>query len=145
MKKFIAMAAARRFAQSLTPEQAALYKALEGDLAKAYGYTPDEMAREIRGEVDLSHKRQDLSEAEVLLLGAFRYALGRSSAMPSICADEIKASWGGLSEPTREAIVSEIGAALEAGRAGMQMDERTWREVLQVAASFEETPGTPGF
>ncbi|MEK6884828.1 MAG: hypothetical protein AABY22_34670 [Nanoarchaeota archaeon] len=61
---------------------------------------------------------------------AFRYALGRKTYASFEVANYIIYNWDKLSEKTQRLIKKEIQEAVELGRAGMEMDERKWKQIL---------------
>ena len=74
---------------------------------------------------------------EIVLLCAFRYALGRRSFVVREVADAIEAaarSSAGLSKATRTTMVKEINAARLANGIGMNMDARIWLHLRDILA-----------
>lgn len=67
---------------------------------------------------------------ELMLMFAFRYALGRRTSAPSEVADVLFRKWHELSTNMKTAIRKEIHDAISAGRAGEALDVRTWKRVL---------------
>ncbi len=67
---------------------------------------------------------------EDTLVFAFRYALGRRTAAPSLVVAELKRQWPQITERTRQQIQRDIEDAIERGEAGDSCDLETWREVL---------------
>lgn len=65
-----------------------------------------------------------------ILIFAMRYALGRTTAAPSIVAREIERHWHKLNRHDKEQIVSEIKAAIKFNQVG---DKITWSRVLKLA------------
>ena len=72
----------------------------------------------------------ETDDDRLILIAAFRYALGRCSYMPSVVAGVITQCWPSLTEHYQRLIAREIAAAIERGRAGMSCDVATWRRVL---------------
>ena len=68
----------------------------------------------------------------LILIAAFRYALGRMTYMPSVVAGVLAQCWADLTEHERRLIRREIAKAIERGRAGMDCDVATWRRVLEL-------------
>lgn len=66
----------------------------------------------------------------LILISAFRYALGRATYMPRVVADEIRRQWPNLSESDRNLFKREIKEAIKAGLAGMDCDVFTWEILL---------------
>lgn len=64
---------------------------------------------------------------------AFRYALGRMTAMPSHVADFLIENKENFMDHERHLIVMEIREAIACKKAGMDCDVRTW---LRVVRSF---------
>lgn len=67
---------------------------------------------------------------ETTLVFAFRYALGRQTAAPSIMVTELKRHWSNLQTWTRNQIQCDIRQAISGGAAGAECDVQTWNEVL---------------
>lgn len=61
----------------------------------------------------------------LVYLAAFRYALGRSSYITSVIADELLTA--NLLDQDKKLIIKEINEA--EGKLGMDMDEKVWLEV----------------
>lgn len=74
----------------------------------------------------------ETDDDRVVLIAAFRYALGRTSYMPSVVAGAIRGCWNDLSAHDRKLIRSEIAEAIDRGHAGMNCDVNTWRGVLEM-------------
>lgn len=70
-----------------------------------------------------------LSEPRLILLFAFRYALGRRTMAPSIVANELKDNWHLLTDFDKEKIKEEI---YEHQDLGMSCDVETWNEILNL-------------
>jgi len=70
------------------------------------------------------------STEDTILVFAFRYALGRTSAAPWIVADHLIKRWADLSPHSRAQVKKEINTAISRGDAGHPCDVETWREVL---------------
>ena len=66
----------------------------------------------------------------LILIAAFRYALGRCSYMPSVVAGVLAQCWADLTEHDQRLIRREIDEAIERGHAGMDCDVATWKLVL---------------
>ena len=73
----------------------------------------------------------------LILIAAFRYALGRMTYMPSVVAGAIESCWPELTEHDRRLIRNEINEAIERGHIGMQCDAATWGRVLKLPAGAE--------
>ena len=69
-------------------------------------------------------------EDRLLLMSAFRYALGRMTYIVETIARHIEACWPDLLTNDRELIHREIRAAIDSGRAGMECDIAVWRRIL---------------
>ncbi len=63
---------------------------------------------------------------------AFRYALGRQTAAPSIVVEHLIGLWPHLSKYDREQIVREIAFAIGRGEAGAKTDVDVWERVLRL-------------
>ncbi len=116
----------RGFVQSLTDAQRAVFLELfeEGEDAKEVLSAALEQAKFERGYCPIEHPAP-------ALMAALEYALPRSSAAPSIVADEIEKHWDSLSEATRKAIRDRIQLAVDEGRSGMDFDTREWLEIAR--------------
>ena len=68
---------------------------------------------------------------ELILVFAFRYALGRMSAAPSIVIRELKVNWSEIKTYTKEQIQEDIRDAIKRNMAGMACDVKSWNEVLE--------------
>lgn len=125
--------AARRFAETLTPEQRNLLAAL--DTAE----TPEraQVVRDIARSVLDRDARPDATQNDALVLANVRYAVGRTTHVVKTVVDLTIARWDTLADVTKETILDEVAYALAEGKAGMEMDERDWRRLLDHA-----TPST---
>ena len=74
----------------------------------------------------------ETDDDRLVLIAAFRYALGRMSYMPSVVAWVIRGCWNDLPEHDRKLIKREIAEAIDRGHAGMACDVNTWRGVLEM-------------
>jgi len=68
----------------------------------------------------------------LILIAAFRYALGRASYMPAVVAEQIAASWNDMTEYDRKLFHGEIREAIDRGCAGMSCDVATWQRILDL-------------
>jgi len=68
----------------------------------------------------------------VILVGAFRYALGRMTYFVSITADRIIHDWEKLPPHTQDLIREEIVFAIEHNNAGAPCDVEQWRRILSL-------------
>ena len=66
----------------------------------------------------------------LVLIAAFRYALGRSTYMPSVIVEEIKLNWDSMSEQDKNQIKDDIEHAIRHNMAGMDCDVREWEKLL---------------
>lgn len=71
----------------------------------------------------------------VMLMYAFRYALGRQTYAVGNVADTLIANVDALRPDWREQIVRDIGEAIEEGRAGHAIDVERWTQVAEVMAT----------
>lgn len=76
-----------------------------------------------------------------ILMGAFCYALGRQSAAVALVHGEIVENWDAFDAASKAEIKSRISAAIDAGRAGMDMDAALWSTILEMKS--EESALTP--
>ena len=68
----------------------------------------------------------------LILISAFRYALGRSTYMPSVIVGELIRNWDALSSIDRKQIQDDIRWAVERDMAGMDCDVREWKKILEM-------------
>lgn len=73
----------------------------------------------------------------VMLMYAFRYALGRRSYAVGDVADALIAHIGDLRPDWRRQIIRDIDDAIEDGRAGDFDDAQRWRHVANVMTAAE--------
>ena len=73
----------------------------------------------------------ETDDDRLVLIAAFRYALGRMTYMPSVVAGVLAQCWADLTEHDQRLIKREIAEAIERGHAGMACDVATWRRVLE--------------
>lgn len=119
--------AARHLADTVADAgEAGLLKALSG----YDGFDPIPVIREHLA-FRTPHESRPVSE-DAVFLAALSYALGRMSAAVSIVADDIHANWDKLGDETKSEIKARISAAIDSGRAGMDMDRKTWETVLDL-------------
>ena len=69
---------------------------------------------------------------ELILICAFRYALGRQSYIVGCVVDDIISNWQKLSDHTKKLIRSEIKDAIQQKSIGMEMDLKEWERILQL-------------
>ena len=65
-----------------------------------------------------------------LIIGAFRYALGRSTYVTLETAQWLIKHWGEIDKNTQELVIRETMQALEEDRAGMDCDKTAWKMLL---------------
>ena len=80
----------------------------------------------------------ETDDDRLILIAAFRYALGRCSYMPSVVAGVITQCWADLTEHDQRLITREITEAIERKHAGMDCDVATWRRVLALGDKKHE-------
>lgn len=68
----------------------------------------------------------------LIVLSAFRYALGRMTYIPSVVVSFIKDNWGLLDRRAQETIHKEIKDAIERNEAGMDIDQQEWEKLLEL-------------
>jgi hypothetical protein len=68
---------------------------------------------------------------EDIMFFAFRYALGRRTAAPTMVRTYLSNHWELIPVHTQDQIKGEIQRAIETGRAGDQCDVETWKAVLE--------------
>jgi hypothetical protein len=67
----------------------------------------------------------------MIVVAAFRYALGRSTYVVTDVTDCIQRNASTLPRPDRALMVREIREAISGGRAGMSMDVAAWERTLE--------------
>lgn len=67
-----------------------------------------------------------LTVESTIIMFAFRYALGRATAAPSIAIRCLEENWHRLSEQDKEQIVREIMGAVMRGDAGSDAHANEW-------------------
>lgn len=72
----------------------------------------------------------ETDDDRLVLIAAFRYALGRMTYMPSVISGQVKACWSELTASDRNLIKREISEAIERGCAGHKCDIDRWGEIL---------------
>jgi hypothetical protein len=65
----------------------------------------------------------------IVLLCAFRYALGRKTYVVSMIVDELVTNWNELSYHDKDKIQNEI---LSASDLGMECDRQEWERILKL-------------
>lgn len=122
----IDMASSRGLAKALNEDQAALLKIVLADA---------NMMAQFLNELDFWHgpKIAQKSDDSVKLIGAMKYALGRSTSVPHTVADEIKGHWDFFTSPERQTILETIEEAIYRNRAGMLIDADKWQEILDLS------------
>jgi len=76
-------------------------------------------------------------DSRLVLIAAFRYALGRMTYMSSAIVEEIVANWDKISDSDKILYIREINEAIEMGHAGMQCDIQSWKRVILMNAKRE--------
>ena len=74
----------------------------------------------------------------MILIAAFRYALGQCNYMPSVVAGAITQCWPDLTKYNQRLIKREIAEAIERGHAGTSRNVATWRRVLAIGEKDAE-------
>lgn len=74
----------------------------------------------------------------LILIAAFRYALGRMTYMPSVVAGAIESCWPELTGHDRRLFKNEISKAIELGHVGMQCDAATWGRILELGGNDDK-------
>lgn len=68
----------------------------------------------------------------IILISAFRYALGRMTYVPVVVVNRIKRDWPSLDVGTRQLIHREVRDALERHQLGMSCDAAAWKQLLEL-------------
>jgi hypothetical protein len=71
-------------------------------------------------------------EFDLMIMGCFRYALGRMSYMVSDTVDFIISKWDYISLDRQEMIVREISHSIQNGTAGHECDVAQWKRILEL-------------
>ncbi len=75
----------------------------------------------------------------MILIGFFRYSLGRRSMMPGLAIQVLTDSWDTLSYRKKEIIKTEIQEAIDKGWAGSEKtDVPGWKKILELPMEEEE-------
>lgn len=129
--------AARRLAQTLSPEQKDLLAAL------GTADTPEkaQIVKEIAAAVLAEDAAPSAEQQDALVLANVRYAVGRSTGVVGTTVDLAIARWPDLSDATRDAILDEVSYAVANGKAGMEMDEAEWNRLVAHASPSPSPKG----
>lgn len=79
--------------------------------------------------------KMENDDDRLILISAFRYALGRMTYMPSVICAEIKRQWPYLSEGDKALFQREVKEAIDRDLAGMDIDQRVWAELLELPST----------
>ena len=74
----------------------------------------------------------EFNRPDIVMVCAFRYALGRSTYVTSMMADEIIINWDILEEFQKTQIKDDIRHAIKHNMAGMDCDVRSWKKILEL-------------
>lgn len=74
----------------------------------------------------------------LILMCAFRYALGRRTYIVDVIANEIKSNWDEIPEYIRVLIHKEINEAMSGGYIGDDCDKETWETILKLPKDKED-------
>lgn len=74
----------------------------------------------------------ETTDDRIVLVCAFRYALGRKTYTPTIIADTLIANWGHISDGDKALYKREIEDAIDRQKAGMDCDVETWKRILEL-------------
>lgn len=74
----------------------------------------------------------ETDDDRLILIAAFRYALGRMSYMPSVVAETIIKQWNDFGAFDRSLFKDEIRFAIDTGTAGMKCDIDRWKQILEL-------------
>jgi len=78
------------------------------------------------------------SSDTLILMCAFRYALGRRTYIVDIIANEVKNNWDELPEYMRTLVHKEINEAISGGYIGDDCDRESWEAILNLPKSKED-------
>lgn len=84
----------------------------------------------VKKKTELQQKETEFPH--LVVLGAFRYALGRETNIVPFIADWICENWDNFADGTKNIILGEISDAINLGFAGSEIDENCWRKVLNL-------------
>ncbi len=79
-------------------------------------------------------------ELEDMLYMSFRYALGRSTYITSVCGDLLIKYKGDITTHTKQVMVKEIRKAISENRSGMAMDTYDWKIVAKELGGPNNVP-----
>jgi len=74
-------------------------------------------------------KNIEFDDPKIILISAFRYALGRSSYITKVVSDEIIKNWNYLEDYDKKQIIMEIKCA---DNLGMHCDITFWNKILEL-------------
>ena len=77
-------------------------------------------------------KEIKLQNPRIILISAFRYALGRATYLPSIIIDELIINWDCLSEFDKKQIQDDIRHAIAHNMCGWDCDIDGWKRILDL-------------
>jgi hypothetical protein len=72
-------------------------------------------------------------ELENITFFAFRYALGRRTAAPSVVCDFVTEHWSELPQQTQRQMADEAVTAIKRGEAGSDCDVEEWLRIPKLA------------
>jgi hypothetical protein len=71
-------------------------------------------------------------DLQMMLLSAFRYSLGRTTYMSSVCVEWLTKWWGILPEDYKRQIHDDINRAIKLKIAGNECDIIEWKKLLEI-------------
>ena len=72
------------------------------------------------------------SDDVIILIGAFRYALGRLTYVVRVTVDRIIRDWSELPSHTQDLIQEEVEFAFERNDVGQGCDREQWQRILDL-------------
>jgi hypothetical protein len=132
--KFQAIMALRAFVRDLPADQAHLFHRI----ATRFQAYPIEFRDTVLQEFSELGRRPSMPVDDLEIYAQFSYALGRQTSAVPTMVEQIQFSWPNLQPMTREAIVTAIKAAIDAGRAGGDNFAALWNVILTHAEATAE-------
>lgn len=68
--------------------------------------------------------------SQLMAVAAHRYCLGRRTYIVGACIDWLTKNWDDIDDGGKAAILKDTRAAVDADRAGDEMDRREWKAFL---------------
>jgi hypothetical protein len=82
--------------------------------------------------------RLDSVNGQIVIMGAFRYALGRQTYVVSSVIEWLQENWDILEQKSKFVIMRDTAAELMDGMVGADFDDKRWREFLAWGINQED-------